>query len=118
MQKKAYHVLGYAEIISRLINATAPIDGPSCYPVRIKYDADNMTEPPVITCEVFNVTPEGKWNPIFSEGIDKNTTYEGLEKLLESLDKVVGRCFTASEQNVPYEELLKTPPETPDDLPF
>lgn len=120
MKTKAFNVYDYAEIVKRFFLETAPLDGPSCFPVRIKYDADNMTEPPTITCEVFTVTRTGEWKTIFSNGVDQNTSLEAFEAMLSDLGKVVGRCLLTSEQGIPYEEANDIPADAPEDsdLPF
>lgn len=119
MKRPAYHYLEYGEIIERFLAATAPLCGPSCFPVDINFSADNMTEPPIISCKVYVPGREGKWEIIFDDGVDQNTPMEQFLSSLARLRKVVHTCLKAIQEGTTYEEQLDKPvADENEDLPF
>ena len=100
----AYGIYSYAEILSRLITATSPLEGPSGYPVSIHFDADNSTEPPVIQVMIYE---GGAAPPIYSNGIDQNTTLNGFENILSDINDVVSACIEADNRQVSYSQFQR-----------
>lgn len=102
-----YSVYEPHEIIHRLIKETEPLDGPSGYPVNIKYVADNSTEPPVIYFELY----EGVNRIVFDMYCDQDTTLKEFEgKLysrgLHSLRSSVSLCLDAIRNKTSFDEEL------------
>lgn len=121
MKETAYSVYDYGEIIDRYLAATSPIEGPSCFPVEIRYSANNMTDPPDITCEVFDLRDGGHVS-IFSDGVDQNTPLAAFHASLRRLREVVGFCLEACDKRMPYKDVMEAylgrKDDEKDDLPF
>lgn len=116
-----YGVYEPDEIIRRLIQEVAPLDGISGYPVTIKYVADNSTEPPVIYFDIY----EGADRSVFDMYIDQNTTLAEFEKKLYSvrpfgLRRCVAMCCEAIKNKTSFDvEFHKAAKDKgSDNLPF
>ena len=121
MNNNLYRIYSYGEIIKRLIAATDPLSGPSCYPVSICYEAGNQTEPPCIFCEVAALQSDGSCKTLFEMMMDQNTTYRQFETELTALEAVVKNCCEAITSGISYEQLLEQRNEKvgeDDDFPF
>ena len=121
MKETAFSIFNYGEIIGRFLAATAPLDGPSCFPVDINFSADNMTEPPTITCTVYMPQNTGKWDVLFLCYVDQNTPLSAFLDSISQLRQVVDRAFKSAEEQIPYKELLdkeKESKDASDDFPF
>lgn len=110
------------EIIHRLLQETAPLDGPSGYSVTIKYVADNATEPPVIFFEIY----EGANRCVFDAYFDQSTTLEAFKKKLYGmrpfgLRRCVSLCLAAIKNKTSFDVEFHKAAKEPDDneiLPF
>lgn len=92
MKRTAYSVYTYPEIVTRLINATLPLEGPSGYPVTVRYDAGNETEPPTVYVQVEELQSDGWTREVFSATITQNTTLEGFYCIMSDLEAAVMKC--------------------------
>ena len=105
---KLYNIYEPQEIIKRILKEVEPLDGPSGYPVQIKYVADNSTEPPVIYVDIY----EGADRSVFDMYVDQNTTLNEFEgKLysrgLHSLRSRVYLCLEARRLKTSFDEELR-----------
>lgn len=105
MKRPVYNYLGYEEVIRRMIDATALVEGPSCYPVSITFYAGNTVEPPVISCELMKLQSDGSTKTIYLVTVDQNTTYERFADEIQQLRKQTEMCAEARHLGKTYEEL-------------
>jgi len=118
MVTKALGVYSYAEIIQRFISKTDHLEGPSGYPVEIGYNADNSTEPPVVSLKVFEGT-----ECIFDTYVDQNTALHQFNKELSRLSIVIAVCLSAINEHSTFKDEWDKiyghkEEQTDDDLPF
>lgn len=92
MKKTAYSVYTYPEIVTLLINATLPLEGPSGYPVTVRYDAGNETEPPTVYVQVEELQRDGSTQEVFSATVTQNTTLKGFSCIISDLEAAVMKC--------------------------
>ena len=120
MQKKhyAFSLFNYEEIIGRFLAITARFEGPSCFPVKILFDANNMSMPPTITVQVLNIKNDGTAEPIYWCTIDQNTTLETLLNNLDVLNDIADKILQCRERNISYDEYTKPAEPELDDNPF
>ena len=116
MKTKLFGVYEPIEIIHRLLQETAPLDGPSGYSVTIKYVADNATEPPVIFFEIY----EGANRCVFDAYFDQSTTLDAFEKKLYSmrpfgLRRCVGLCCEAIKNKTSFDVEFRKAAQAKDD---
>lgn len=120
MNKKhyAFSLFEYEEIIGRFLAITAKFEGPSCFPVKISFDANNMSSPPVITVQVQNIKNDGTAEPIYWFSVDQNTTVDTLLNALAALRDIADKILRCRKENVSYDELKEPAEPEPDDNPF
>ena len=109
MKHSVYGVLDYAEIIARYITTTAPIEGPTCFPVSIRFDAGNRVEPPIISVEVCETQSDGSEKVLYYTGTDQNTSLEAFLSGLDKLRDVVMTALSALSEGISYEEAKNKP---------
>lgn len=121
MQRSLYNVYQPDEIIRRLLQEVAPLDGISGYPVSIRYEADNGTEPPVIYFYLY----EGADRLVFDMFLNQNTTIGEFETRLYSvkslgLRRCVALCCEAIKNKTSFdvERSKAAKDEESDNLPF
>ena len=112
----AQHVYSDDEIIKRIIDAAAPVSGPTDYMVEINYIAPNDCEPPIITARII----ESRKDVLCHIDVDQNTTLDFFKGQLREFCKVVDLCRKAYDKGTSYrEELSKCQENEPDgDFPF
>ena len=79
---RLYSVYTPDEIIRRILKETEPLEGPTCYPVEIGYNAGNTCEPPFVKAEVYRYGEDSGQHLVFSTILDQNTTLEDFLKAL------------------------------------
>lgn len=125
MKEKLYHILDFGEIITRLIAVTSPLDGPSCFPVIIRYEAGNRTQPPIISVGLYETQSDGSDRSLFSAEFDQNTSYDRFEIEMKNLMTTVQDCCEAISKGWSYQQLIdsrkqiiKSKESEDDNLPF
>lgn len=125
MKATLYSILTYCEILTRLLKSTGPLEGPSCYPVIIRYEASNTTAPPVISVGVYETQCDGSDETVFFAEFDQNTSYTCFEGALIDLQTAVKTCVEAinggrsyKEQRRLQDEQVRKAQKEIDDLPF
>lgn len=118
MEDRVYDIYEYAEVLSRILAATAPLDGPSGFPVEVKFLAGNTVEPPVISVDVY----EGDTTVIFSDAVDQNTPASRFWGLIHSLRSTVEDCLKSRQEKKTVEEIRRerahAQEDSESDLPF
>lgn len=101
----AISIFSYCEILSRFVSLTAPVIGTSNFPVEIRFEADNATEPPVVTLYIID-SPGRKSGTLCYEYVDQNTTLQEFLDVCNRISRTVSICVEAAASQRTYAEVL------------
>ena len=94
------------EIFGRIyfcLNQMRPLCG---YPYSLRVDADNATEPPYLTLNIFNMDWDRKCS-IFELVVDQNTRIDDFEYWMKELCRCINVINRAYDEKITYNEALK-----------